>query len=86
MTVKDYFYTYAHDKNMTLKEVAEDVLHVNYKTFQGQLSRNEGMGLPTDLLVSYLEKTGGQLVLSTYDPPNEYLLDGEIEDYAYNDD
>ena len=86
MTVKDYFYTYAHDKNMTLKEVAEDVLHVNYKTFYTQIHRNEGMGLPTNLLVSYLEKTGGQLVLSTYDPPNEYLLDGEIEDYAYNDD
>lgn len=86
MTVKDYFYTYAHDKNMTLKEVAEDVLHVNYKTFYAQIHRNEGMGLPANLLVSYLEKTGGQLVLSTYDPPNEYLLDGEIEDYAYNDE
>jgi len=86
MTVKDYFYTYAHDKNMTLKEVAEDVLHANYKTFYAQIHRNEGMGLPTNLLVSYLEKTGGQLVLSTYDLPNEYLLDGEIEDYAYNDD
>jgi hypothetical protein len=86
MTVKDYFYTYAHDKSMTLKEVAEDVLHTNYKTFYAQIHRNGGMGLPTNLLVSYLEKTGGQLVLSTYDPPNEYLLDGEIEDYAYNDD
>ena len=67
MTVKDYFYTYAHDKNMSLREVAEEVLHVNYKTFYGWLHRKDGMGLPTDLLVSYLEKTGGQLVLSTYD-------------------
>lgn len=86
MTVKDYFYTYAHDKNMSLKEVAEDVLHTNYKTFYGQLQNNDGMGLPCSKLVEYLEKTGGQLVLSTYDPPNEYLLDGETEDYAYNDD
>lgn len=86
MTVKDYFYTYAHDKNMSLKEVAEDVLQTNYKTFYAQLQSNDGMGLPCSKLVSYLEKTGGQLVLSTYDPPNEYLLDGEIEDYAYNDD
>lgn len=86
MTVKDYFYTYAHDKNMTLKEVAEDVLQTNYKTFYAQLHSNDDMGLPCSKLVEYLEKTGGQLVLSTYDPPNEYLLDGEIEDYAYNDD
>lgn len=86
MTVKDYFYTYAHDKNMTLKEVAEDVLQTNYKTFYAQLQSNDGMGLPGSKLVEYLEKTGGQLVLSTYDPPNEYLLDGETEDYAYNDD
>ena len=86
MTVKDYFYTYCHDKNITLKALSEEVLHVNYKTFYGWLHRKEGMGMPADLLVSCIEKTGGQLVLSTYDPPNEYLLDGETEDYAYNDD
>lgn len=84
MTVKDYFYTNAYNRGMSIREYAENVLQVNYHTFYTQMQRNEGMGLPASTLCTYLERAGGQALLLT--DREEFVLDGETEDYAYGGD
>lgn len=79
MTVREYFEGVAEQKGLTLRELAEDVLGVPYKTLYSQLRTHDGMGLTLEKVVSYLDKTGGQLVFEGFEPPTEDVIDGFID-------
>lgn len=80
MDAKDFIDMIRSEEEITLHEVAERA-EVNERTLSTQLSRDNGMGMSLRKFVELAESLGYQVILSNGETGDEYLFDGESDEY-----
>ena len=80
MDVKDFIDMIACEEEITKSEIAERA-GINEKTLYSMLSRENGMGMTVSKFVELAESLGYQVVLSNGETGDEYLFDGESDEY-----
>lgn len=81
MTVKDFIHLVCTQKEITLSQLATR-MGVNEKTLHTTISRNDGMGMTVGKLAEWAEKLNMELSLYDMNNEEEYVIDGEFEDFG----
>lgn len=80
MDVKD-FVDMITDEEEIPKSVIAERTGINEKTLYTLLSRDNGMGMTVRKFVELAESLGYQILLSNGETGDEYLFDGESDEY-----
>lgn len=80
MDVKDFIDMITCEEEITKSEIAERA-GINEKTLYSMLSRENGMGMTVSKFVELAESLGYQVILSNGETGDEYLFDGESDEY-----
>lgn len=80
MDVKDFIDMITCEEEITKSEIAERA-GINEKTLYSMLSRENGMGMTVSKFVELAESLGYQVLLSNGETGDEYLFDGESDEY-----
>ena len=80
MDVKDFIDMITCEEEISKSEVAERA-GINEKTLYSLLSRENGMGMTISKFVELAESLGYQVILSNGETGDEYLFDGESDEY-----
>ena len=80
MDVKDFIDMITCEEEISKSEIAERA-GINEKTLYSMLSRENGMGMTVSKFVELAESLGYQVILSNGETGDEYLFDGESDEY-----
>lgn len=80
MDVKDFIDMITCEEEISKSEIAERA-GINEKTLYSMLSRENGMGITVSKFVELAESLGYQVILSNGETGDEYLFDGESDEY-----
>lgn len=80
MDIKDFIDMITDEEEIPKSEIAERA-GIDKKALYALLSRDNGMGMTVRKFVELAESLGYQILLSNGETGDEYLLDGESDEY-----
>lgn len=81
MDVKDFVEMVMEEDEISLRKIAEKA-NFHEKTFYSFLNRNNGMGISVNKFIQLTEKLGYQVILSNGETGDEYVFDGENDNFS----